>query len=157
MKKILFITAFILLGTVLVNAQGNKAVYGEIGGNGVFFSANYDMRFTKKENGLGFRVGVGYVGGVGASAFTFPLGLNYLTGKGASHMEIGIGVTPITATISVFDENDASGSLTLIMPTVGYRYGKPGKGFVGRIYVGPVIYNGGAFFPWGGISAGIKF
>ncbi|MGB3006238.1 MAG: hypothetical protein WBC06_07005 [Chitinophagaceae bacterium] len=156
MKKIFFGMAFILSGTVLVNAQ-NKAVYGEIGGNGVVFSANYDMRFTKTENGFGFRVGVGFAGGTGSSIFTFPLGLNYLTGKGASHLEIGFGVTPITASVELFDDENETGSTTLIMPTVGYRYGKVGKGFVGRIYVGPVIVGGGFFFPFGGISAGIKF
>jgi hypothetical protein len=156
MKKILFCTAFILMGTLLVNAQ-NKAVYGELGGNGLVFSANYDMRFTKTENGFGFRVGVGFAGGTDVSVFTFPLGLNYLTGKGAHHMEIGIGVTPLTATFDLFEDENAKGSTTFIMPTLGYRYGKVGKGFVGRIYVGPVIVGGGVFFPWGGISAGIKF
>jgi hypothetical protein len=158
MKKILLSSALIVMGTMVVQAQGNKAVYGEIGGNGIFFSANYDMRFTKTENGFGFRVGVGYAGGIGASAFTFPAGLNYLTGKGAHHMELGIGITPITATIDLFDDgNTSSGTATAIMPTLGYRYGKVGKGFVGRIYVGPVIIGGEVFFPWGGISAGIKF
>ena len=157
MKKFLLSTTFILLGVIFVNAQ-NKAVYGELGGNGLVFSANYDMRFTKSENGFGFRAGVGFAGGTGASVFTFPVGLNYLTGKDAHHLELGIGVTPITATIDLFDtDEDARGSTTFIMPTVGYRYAKVGKGFIGRIYVGPVIANGGFFFPWGGISAGIKF
>ncbi len=157
MKKITLGIVFLLAATVLVKAQGNKAVYGELAGNGIVFSANYDMRFTKNEYGLGFRVGVGFAGGVGASVVTFPLGINYLTGKGPHHMEIGLGVTPLTATVSVFDGSNSTGGTTLIMPTVGYRYGKLGKGFVGRIYVGPVIYQGGAFFPWGGISAGVKF
>lgn len=156
MKRILFITAFILLGTALVNAQGNKAVYGEFGGNGLIFSANYDMRFGKGEGGLGFRAGIGFLASDGVSVFTFPLGLNYLTGKGAHHMEIGIGVTPVTASTTFFDDTE-KGSTTFILPTVGYRYGKPGKGFVGRIFVGPVIVGGSVFFPWGGISAGIKF
>ena len=142
---------------MLTLAQGNKAVYGELGGNGLVFSANYDMRFTKTENGLGFRAGIGFATGVDVSVVTFPVGLNYLTGKGANHLEIGLGVTPLTATVSLFDDENETGSTTIIMPTVGYRYGKVGKGFVGRIYVGPVIVGGGVFFPWGGISAGIKF
>lgn len=156
MKKILFSTAFILITTVMINAQGNKAVYGEFGGNGLIFSANYDMRFGKGEGGLGFRAGVGFAAGGDVSVFTFPLGLNYLTGKGAHHMEIGLGITPVTATVSIFGDSE-TGSTSFIMPTVGYRYGKTGKGFVGRIYVGPVILDGSVFFPWGGISAGIKF
>ena len=71
-------------------------------------------------------------------------------------MEIGLGITPVTATVSIFDDTE-TGTSSFIMPTVGYRYGKIGKGFVGRIYVGPVIVGGSVFFPWGGISAGIKF
>ena len=156
MQKILLSTAFVLLAITVVNAQGNKAVYGEFGGNGLVFSANYDMRFGKGEGGLGFRAGVGFATGGDVTVFTFPVGLNYLTGKGAHHMELGMGVTPITATISLFDDSGTAGTV-FFMPTVGYRYGKIGKGFVGRIYVGPVIYSGGAFFPFGGISAGIKF
>ena len=144
----LFITA--------VSAQ-NKAVYGELGGNGLVFSANYDMRFTKTDGGFGFRVGIGFAAASDVSVVTFPIGLNYLTGKGPHHMELGIGVTPVTATVTFFDDESESGTATFIMPTIGYRYAKQTKGFVGRIYVGPVIAGGEVFFPWGGISAGIKF
>ncbi len=156
MKKVILSTAILLFSAMFVNAQ-NKAVYGELGGNGLVFSANYDMRFTKAENGFGFRVGVGYAGGTDVSVVTFPVGINYLTGKEAHHLELGIGVTPVTATVDIFNDEDAKGSTTFIMPTIGYRYAKVGKGFIGRIYVGPVIVGGGFFFPWGGISAGIKF
>jgi hypothetical protein len=156
MKKKLSILAIILFSAQAIFAQGNKAVYGELGGNGLVFSGNYDMRFSKNENGLGFRVGFGFGGVSGVSIFTFPLGLNYLTGKGAHHLEVGFGVTPVTGTTNIFGDR-ATGSTIFYMPSFGYRYGKPGKGFVGRIYVGPVIVAGAAFFPWGGISAGIKF
>lgn len=155
MKKILFNTAFILMGPLLVKAQ-NKAVYGEIGGNGLVFSANYDMRFSQNENGFGFKAGIGLAATGGVTIITFPVGLNYLTGKGPHHLELGVGATYITASTTIFDSNETGGGF-LYMPTFGYRYAKEKKGFVGRIYVGPVFVGGEAFFPWGGISAGIKF
>jgi hypothetical protein len=141
---------------VMTASAQNKAVYGEIGGNGLVFSANYDMRFTKTDGGFGFRVGLGFAAASDVSVITFPIGLNYLTGKGPHHLELGIGVTPVTATVSFFDDSE-TGSTTFVIPTFGYRYAKQGKGFVGRIYVGPVFAGGEVFFPWGGISAGVKF
>ena len=157
MRKNLLTLLTASLFVTAVSAQ-NKAVYGELGGNGLVFSANYDMRFTKTDGGFGFRVGVGFAGASGVSVVTFPVGLNYLTGKGPHHLELGIGVTPVTATVQFFDDDESeTGSTTFVMPSFGYRYAKQGKGFVGRVYVGPVFAGGTVFFPWGGISAGIKF
>jgi hypothetical protein len=158
MKKILLALVCVFTGSIVLNAQGNKAVYGELGGNGLVFSANYDMRFAKKENGLGFRAGIGFAATGGLTVVTFPVGLNYLAGKGPHHFEAGVGVTPVTASVRFFDDDDnETGTATFVMPTIGYRYAQVGKGFVGRIYVGPVFAGGSVFFPWGGISAGFKF
>ncbi len=59
MKKIivlLFVTSTFVNAANAQNAA--KTVYAEIGGPGLA-SANFDMRFKKQEDGLGFRVGVG--------------------------------------------------------------------------------------------------
>jgi hypothetical protein len=158
MKKIFTI----LLGTVLiscsVNAQSDKeesgtatkAVYGEFGGSGLVFSANFDTRF-KGPKGLGFRVGVGYAGGSGASVVTIPLGLNFLTGSGPHHFEMGVSGTLVTDSYSGFDEGSSS---WFFHPHFGYRYSKPSNSFNGRIYVGPIIADGFTFFPFGGLSVG---
>lgn len=156
MKKILLVIVCLLSTMMLLQAQGNKAVYGELGGNGLVFSANYDARFSKKENGFGFRAGVGLGAGIGLTVVTFPVGINYLIGEAPHHFELGMGATYVSATIDLFDSKETGGGF-IYMPTVGYRYAKEKKGFVGRIYVGPIIIGGQAFFPWGGISAGIKF
>jgi hypothetical protein len=157
MKRILLSIFLLATGSLLLPAQtGNKAVYGELGGNGLLFSANYDMRFTNKENGLGFRAGVGLGASIGVTLVTFPLGLNYLVGEGPHHLELGMGATYVSATVDWFDSKETGGGF-FYMPTVGYRYAQKKKGFVGRVYVGPVIIGGQTFFPWGGISAGIKF
>ncbi len=156
MKKILLGIVCLLSATMLLQAQGNKAVYGELGGNGLVFSANYDARFSKNENGFGFRAGIGLATGIDVTIITFPVALNYLVGKAPHHLELGMGATYISATVNLFDSNETGGGF-VYLPTVGYRYAKEKKGFVGRIYVGPIIIGGQAFFPWGGISAGIKF
>lgn len=157
MKKLITVLtlSFIFAGTA--NAQpGAKSVFGEIGGNGLFFSGNFDMRF-KGEKGIGFRAGLGLFAAEGVSVITFPFGLNHLIGNAPHYLELGFGVTPVTASVDFFGDDTETGSTIFILPTAGYRYAKAGKGFQGRIYVGPVIVEGAFFFPWGGVSVGYKF
>lgn len=135
-------------------APTSKAVYGEIGGSGLAFSANFDSRF-KGYKGLGFRVGIGGAGGTGGGILTFPVGLNVLAGKKGPHFfEAGATVTLVT---DAFDIGDEGGSGWFALPHFGYRYSKPSSSFNGRIYVGPFITSGLFFFPFGGISAGYTF
>ena len=132
----------------------SKAVYGELGGSGLAFSANFDSRF-KGFNGFGFRIGIGGAGGTGGGILTFPVGFNYLAGKKGPHFfEVGATVTLVTA---AFDISDETGSSWFALPHFGYRYTKPASSFNGRIYVGPIITDGFVFFPFGGISAGFTF
>lgn len=140
-------------------AQGNKSVSLEIGGNGIGFSGNFDMRFKKTENGLGFRAGIGIYPGTDLnSAFvTFPLGINHLLGKGPHHLESGLGVTILPA-IKAFKEDELKASGVLIIPSIGYRYAKRGKGFQGRLFVSPLIApNEWAGLFYFGLSGGFKF
>jgi len=63
---------------------------------------NYDRRFKGGNDGLGFRVGLGY-GYSESSYFMFlshnihdiavPLEINYLLGKGRHHLELGLGAS----------------------------------------------------------------
>jgi hypothetical protein len=58
-----------------------QAFYAEMGGAGLVFSVNYDRRFNKQVDGLGFRAGVGYsFTDEDISFTTIPLGINYLMG-----------------------------------------------------------------------------
>src|SRR5262245_13870925 len=102
-----FLTLFLFFchGTFV---QGNKSVFLEIFGNGIVFSANYDMRFAKKENGFGFRAGlVFYPATIFNSSFlTLPIGVNHLAGKGPHHLESGLGVTFIPGGIKAFGEDE---------------------------------------------------
>ena len=154
MKKFIVALSIISILTHGIQAQdavsASKAVYGEIGGSGLVFSANYDMRF-KGHKGLGFRAGVGYASSLGESIITFPLGINALAGKGPHYVEFGASATLATAEFGGFDEGS---SAWFFHPHVGYRYSKPHNSINARIYVGPIIASGFAFFPFGGISVG---
>src|SRR5437868_11847729 len=104
MKKIISILSFAFCIVTSINAQSAaKTVYAEIGGPGLA-SANFDMRFTKTENGAGFRIGVGGFtvsddfDNSRVSLITVPIGLNYLLGKdGKNYFEIGAGFTYVNA------------------------------------------------------------
>jgi hypothetical protein len=161
MKQIILVVLCIVLITGSVQAQkdksgsentgpASKAVYGELGGSGFLFSANFDSRF-KGSKGLGFRIGIGGAGGTGGGILTIPFGLNALTGNGPNYFEGGITATFITGDISLSDNNAGS---WFVLPHIGYRYSKPTKSFNGRIYVGPFITSDFVFFPFGGVSVG---
>ena len=140
-----------------LQAQGNKAVYAEFFGNGLGLSANFDCRFTKKENGFGFRAGLGFYPETffNESFITIPLGINHLAGNGPHYFESGMGVTFIPG-VKVFGEDGYEASGVAFMPRVGYRYAQKKRGFLGRVFVSPLIAEGGIEF-WMGLGLGFKF
>lgn len=161
--------AFLLLGfCILSNAlkaqsdksansmPASKAIYGELGGSGLVFSANFDSRF-KGHKGLGFRAGFGFFGaasgGEADGIITIPVGINYLFGKGEGphHFEMGLTYTYLSTASSTFGDQE---STFFFHPHFGYRFTKPSNSFNGRIYIGPLIGDGFVFFPFGGLSVG---
>ena len=162
-KQIFFAAIFFI--QLQVQAQQPEAqpvslrantLYGEIGGNGLFFSANYDFRFAKKQSGLGARAGLGFFASFIASGITIPVGLNYLSGKGPHYLESGLGATIVHFTgEGFFDEVVDSETGVVAVPSVGYRYQPLDRGFTARIFISPLIASSVQF--WAGISAGIKF
>lgn len=136
-------------------ASRAKVVYGEFLGSGLIFSAHYDFRFAKKQNGWGMRAGLGFFGGSGGGILTVPIGFNHLAGKGPHYFESGLGYTLATFT---GDTDFLDGSGSLLFPSVGYRYQPLSKGFVARVYLGPLVglQEGSGWFFWGGFSLGYK-
>jgi len=162
MKKLFKLHSIVLLiGLTIagqsVMAQGNKSVFVEFFGNGLGISANFDCRFSKKENGLGFRAGIGYMPPTFFSNgfATFPIGINHLLGKGPHYLESGIGVTIIPG-VTVFGDNEFRTSGIIYMPSLGYRYARNVKGFQGRIFASPMVAEGEFQFFYG-LSGGFKF
>jgi hypothetical protein len=163
MKKITLIVGLTITAFTTTTAQSTrvdepvpssaKVVYAEIGGPGVA-SINYDMRFAKKEDGLGFRAGFGGFSIDEESIVFIPLGLNYITSKDKSnYFEIGAGITPIITSTSGEDPL----TTTFGHLNIGYRKQPANGGFFFRAAINP-IFGKGFFWPYyGGIGFGYKF
>lgn len=97
--------AMFCLCTIALSQQTRKrqAVYAEIGGAAVLGSVNYDFRFKPGNDGLGARIGFGYVPDV----LVFPLELNGLIGKNKVAFEYGAGIST-----AYFTQNHNSGNQT---------------------------------------------
>lgn len=167
-KAPVFFGALMFLIAIDVSAQGVERegktsanasqVYLEAGGSGLIYSVNYDGRFGKLENGLGFRVGIGGASSGGTGYVAVPLQVNYLVGNKGQYLELGGGVTYVSASVSdIFDDEDASGSTVAGSFVLGFRkqpFGK--KGLTWRVAFTPFI-TGGGFIPWFGASVGFRF
>jgi len=125
----------------------------EFAGPGIFSSLNVDSRFTKKENGIGYRIGIG-ITPLGflkhpcntGSLNAFPLNINYLIGKNKHLLEIGTGSVLLFMSgtkryCTNMDKQFFSEETTNFWFTsVGYRY-QPfhKKGFTYRIFISPLF------------------
>ncbi|MFZ1529901.1 MAG: hypothetical protein WAT19_14185 [Ferruginibacter sp.] len=171
MKRIIILTGILFFGIFTANAQkAAKSVFAELAGPGLA-SINFDMRFQQKEDGLGFRAGIGgfsvrstYYDGTNnyterTSIVTIPLGLNYLLGKDNKHyFELGAGATIVTAKNRdgyTFDNERFTGSFGHL--NFGYRLQPKEGGFLFRAAINPIFGNG-YFIPYyAGIAFGYKF
>lgn len=147
----------------LPSGDGARAqnVFIELGGQGILLTANYDTRFGNRRDGLGGRVGIGYIAADGDNATTIPVSLNYLLGKGNKFFEIGLGATVISSKIdfSFFgDDSEAEQSSNVIgTMSFAYRVQPVDSGFSFRAGITP-IFNSDFFLPYfGGISLGYTF
>lgn len=130
-------------------------VYVELLGQGILLSANYDTRFSNKRNGIGGRIGIGYIAGGGDNVTTIPIGLNYLLGKGKSFFEIGLGVTYFSGKLNddIFDLKFKNFVGTT---SFSYRLQPVNSGFSFRGGLTP-IFGSGYFYPFYGLSLGYTF
>ena len=165
MKKISLVLGVVLCLNNLSSAQGVEQkmgtsasasqIYLELGGSGIIYTLNFDTRFAKQENGLGFRIGIGGAGGDGDGYFAIPAQLNYLLGENGKYLELGGGITYLNAQANDFFFDDASTVVGNVV--IGFRsqpFAK--KGLTWRIAFTPFI-GGGGFLPWGGASIGFRF
>ncbi|OIQ63806.1 hypothetical protein GALL_546520 [mine drainage metagenome] len=143
--------------TLNVRAQN---VYIELGGPGLLFSANYDTRFSQRRDGLGGRIGLGFIETGGASVVTVPLELNYLLGKKDKYFEIGLGATYASfnsgSSFLSFDSTPVTSNTVLGTMTFGYRYQPVDGGFNFRASFNP-IFDSSNFVPYFGLSFGYTF
>lgn len=146
--------------TVKVSPYASN-LFLEFGGNGALLSLNYDMRFQKRNNGIGGRAGIGIVPGLNFGSgstpaiIMLPLAINYLIGGKANLLELGAGLTFSSGDVGLLGESEINAG-TVFIPSVGYRYQSLTKGFTGRVVISPLIESGNARM-YAGFSVGIRF
>lgn len=135
-----------------------NAVYLELLGNGLFYSLNYDRLLTPN---VAARVGLSGFGAATDSAsagvIATPLMVSYLFGQGNSHFETGVGLLLAAGgveNVEGFEDESFNGAIGTA--TIGYRYQRPGGGFVFRAGVTPMFDTSG-IAPWFGLSLGYGF
>ena len=142
----------------------------EFAGPGIFSSLNIDSRFLKRENGPGFRLGIG-ITPLGmlkdqcntGSLNSFPIGINYLVGKNKHLFELagGIVFSFMSGTkryCSNMGKHFFSEKTTNYWFTsIGYRY-QPlhKKGFTYRLFVSPLFQKNFPVKLWSGAGIGYK-
>jgi hypothetical protein len=169
MKKFLTVAIFFLSNFLSISSfsqvdteGSNHGIYLEFFGNGIFYSVNYDTRFSKKSDGLGGKVGFGYIAVAGDHYSSFPFLVNYLMGKEGHYFEIGAGANYLVADykngrgvnespeIAKWEGWSASMSL-------GYRYQPLAGGFLFRAGITP-MFKEREFRPfWPQASVGYAF
>lgn len=163
MKYILVLLLAIVTANKTIAQKNAKAIFFEIGGPGLA-SVNYDMRLKGKEDGLGFRVGIG---GFSLSdgnyndkttAIFIPLGLNYLLGKdGKNYFEMGGGVTIVSVSNTYNSSGNETFSTSFGHLNFGYRLQPKNGGFLFRAGIVPIFSSNGFIPYYAGVSFGYKF
>ncbi len=142
-----------------------NAIYVEAMGKGPYYSINYDriIRVGPKWS-CSLRVGFSMV----ADGISVPLGINAFTTPGNHHLELGLGLTPYVDHYRTFlAKEDLSDKYLYIVPSVGYRYQKPGgglfftAGLMPYLFLDPpsdnVLNVSGYVRMWAGLAVGVSF
>ena len=135
-----------------------NTIYGEVGGNGVFLSVNYEKQLGTKP-GLGVHLGLGNANADENFAFTFPVGVNYLfnISRQKSFIEAGAGVTWALQNIwDGYNHTEPKKYKPRFIPSIGYRHQTP-YGLMWKFTASPnfIKNNSVRFYP--GISLGWSF
>lgn len=146
-------------------SYSRNAIYGELLGQGILYSINYDYRTSQH---ISIRAGLTswFIPGEiflidGKVKFkSFLLMGNYLTGNGNHHFEAGAGIMPCHVSFNgreIFwgEEINEEKTMLLYTITLGYR-SQPMHGLLFRIGLTPVFsFNGAGLIA--GLSLGYAF
>jgi len=137
MRRLLLIIILFFFISKSIFSQSSHAfqVQFEVLGPGVSNSFSIDSRISKRDNGIGFRAGMGItpLGWLkdacnSGSLNSFPIGVNYLIGKGEHLFEFtGGGVVLITSGTKLYCESMekhffSEETTNYWFASVGYRY-----------------------------------
>ena len=145
-----------------------NALYVELGGSGGVASMNYERRISAAR----LRIGAAQwsvddlLGGGSESYLIIPLTVSSVRGSGRHHLETGggVGFGRYSQTSSL-DDTKSSDSFVTLSGIIGYRFQKPGSGFLFRAVFTPMYGLGDedvawpqrGFYPLAGISFGYAF
>lgn len=154
LKKFCLLPLIILIFSLSLSAKNKprNLLFGEVGGNGLFLSVNYERYFN---DNLSLRAGFGSFPFFFKN-YSFPILFNY---SFTIPLEIGIGIVPFSITNyngtndSFFGEYVGT---TLIITTLGFK--RINKGIVVRFSLTP-FYNhkDSKVKMYGGLSVGLAF
>ena len=139
----------------------NNSIFIDLGGNGMFISANYSRVFIHRPRYfISTQIGVGK--GILFWGMTIPHQITIDFGKNKSFLEAGVGGTFWFGNFDLFG-TAGKYAIYLVSPILGYRH-QFNKGFIFRIYFNPLIPLFGVdeeirymIKPYGGISIGYSF
>lgn len=148
----------------ITSSVAKNAAYASAGGAGIYFSLIYERQLFLKE-----KYSAGIKGGIGTSfssvlfpqEFNFPLGVYFLYGKRNNHLDISLNVSNYL--LEQYDpqkDQNTKELKLLFVPSVAYRYQKPGGGFMARVGFSPIMnFNSvtSSISPWVDISVGWAF
>lgn len=155
-NKFIQLRLFILIVLILIvisniQAQDNRFIYFQLGGEAGIYSINYDLRFKPRASGgggAGFRLGTAFYEDI----FIAPLQLNYLFGKNGKYLELAGGAT-LWSGVTDFG-NGTTGFETIPCFSLKYRSQPSDGGFSWSI--GATSFT--AILPvWAGVSLGHSF
>lgn len=163
MKKTILTSLLLFFVLIGISAQENRinfqnrnnSVFLEAGGTAVWYSVNYERKFSLKPmHRITAGIGTSVIPTESYTMFSGLLSAGYLYGE-KHNLELGIGLTYL------FSDPEYVGSAR-----IGYRYEAP-KGFLFRIGFSPIYgkfaetgleeYSGKGVLPWGYISVGYSF
>jgi hypothetical protein len=156
-----FFSFSILLVCLSLSAQDiykRKAIYGEVGGSGVFGSINYDFRFNPGRNdGIGMRIGGSFIPGV----VVIPIELNNLIGKNRIALEYGGGVTAAyfydNTLIDLTLEDQFENFGVIAFGKVGVRYTPVDNGLFLNFNYYAMVNHEGLIPVWLGLGIGYSW
>ena len=157
----------------VVGHNPSNAVYGEVLGNGLVYSLNYERLFAPRGSDRGAWAFAAERATSPTRSRTrpaaailqlasFPLVVSWYVGTPHHKLQLGLGATLLYVSAST----DASGTKyagtseglgVAATAVVGYRYMPAHTGFTFGVAFTPLLRTTKGFLPWGGASAGIAF
>lgn len=123
-------------------------IYGEIMGNGMYYSHNYERTVFRK-NTVSIQARGGF--SILPDRFAFPIGANVALGKHHKKFEMGLGTTIENVTTQDLGYYEFKAHL---VPSLAYRYEAEGHFFLRLALMSHYFFDSGEILPGFGISVG---